>query len=189
MSNIRQRLDALREEIQQEDFLNGRGLANEVNLNIFPYAPEDELTVRAWVSARAAEAHLRCRLHVRNLYEEFLQALQEADVLDACAEVEIADGKENLLEALRGQLSPQELAARLTAEHPQPGQDVLLVCGVGEIFPFLRVHSLLEALQPLLPNRLPVVVMYPGTYDGHYLQLFNKLSPNGYYRAFNLLCQ
>lgn len=189
MSDILQRLDKLRETIQNDDFLNGRGLANEVNLNIFPYAPEDELTVRQWVKARAEEHHLRCNLRVCNLYNEFLTALDEEGVLDVCPDVEKTDGKAALLESLCGQLSPLELAVRIARGNPQPGQDVLLLCGVGEIFPFLRVHSLLEALQPRLPNRLPVVVMYPGTYDGHYLQLFNKLSPNGYYRAFNLLCQ
>jgi len=27
--------------------------------------------------------------------------------------------------------------------------------------------------------------MYPGTFDGNYVRLFDKLTPNPYYRAFN----
>lgn len=189
MSDILQRLERLRDTIQDADFMEGRGLANEVNLRIFSYAPEDELAVRQWVESRRREKHLRCRLHVCNLYGEFLATLQEKEVLEACSEVEERDGREELLQALRELIKPSDMAGRIVSrEDLQPGADVLLICGVGEIFPFLRVHSLLEALQPLIPNRLPVVVMYPGKYDGHYLQLFNKLAPNGYYRAFNLIC-
>ena len=64
--------------------------------------------------------------------------------------------------------------------------DVLLLTGVGEVFPFARVHDLLEAIQPEVPD-IPILVMYPGTFNGRELKLFNKLIPNGYYRAFNAI--
>lgn len=35
MSNLKERLDLLREEIQKQDFLEGKGLSNEVNIRIF----------------------------------------------------------------------------------------------------------------------------------------------------------
>lgn len=59
----------------------------------------------------------------------------------------------------------------------------MVLSGVGKVFPFMRVHSLLEAMQPLF-NDIPVVVFYPGDFDGHYVKLFNKLKANEYYRAF-----
>ena len=65
----------------------------------------------------------------------------------------------------------------------EPG-DVLLITGVGDAFPFMRVHSLLEALQPYFSD-VPILVMYPGEFDGHHLKLFNRLKPNDYYRAFD----
>ena len=67
----------------------------------------------------------------------------------------------------------------------EPG-DVILITGVGEAFPFIRVHALLEAMQPYFSD-VPVLVMYQGTFDGHNVILFNKLEPNPYYRAFNAL--
>ena len=70
-------------------------------------------------------------------------------------------------------------------EPHEPG-DVLLLTGVGEVFPFMRIHSLLEALQPEFPD-IPILVMYPGTYDGRFVRLFDKLEPNPYYRAFNII--
>ena len=50
----------------------------------------------------------------------------------------------------------------------------------------MRVHSLLEAMQPLFTD-VPILVFYPGTFDGHYVKLFNLLKANEYYRAFNSL--
>ena len=64
--------------------------------------------------------------------------------------------------------------------------DLLLITGVGKAFPFIRVHALLNALQEDL-NDKPIVVLYPGTFDGHYVKLFNKLKSNEYYRAFNMI--
>ena len=67
----------------------------------------------------------------------------------------------------------------------EPG-DVILITGVGEAFPFIRVHALREARQPYFSD-VPILVMYPGEFDGHHLKLFNRLQPNDYYRAFNII--
>ena len=61
--------------------------------------------------------------------------------------------------------------------------DVVLLSGVGKVFPFMRVHGLLETMQPLF-NDVPILVLYPGEFDGHYVKLFNRLKANEYYRAF-----
>ena len=37
MSDIKERLDILRGNIQEEDFLLGKGLSNEVNIRMFCY--------------------------------------------------------------------------------------------------------------------------------------------------------
>ena len=63
--------------------------------------------------------------------------------------------------------------------------EVILLTGVGEVFPFIRVHDLLEAMQPHFSR--PILVMYPGSFDGRYVRLFDKLKPNPYYRAFNVV--
>ena len=65
-------------------------------------------------------------------------------------------------------------------------RDVLMLTGVGDVFPFMRVHTLLEALQPYFSD-IPILVIYPGEFDGHYLTLFGKLKANDYYRAFNTI--
>jgi len=34
---------------------------------------------------------------------------------------------------------------------------------------------------------VPILVMYPGEFDGRHVKLFNRLTPNDYYRAFNVI--
>lgn len=40
MSDIKERLDKVRALIQEPEFLEGKGLSNEVNIRIFCYEPE-----------------------------------------------------------------------------------------------------------------------------------------------------
>ena len=75
--------------------------------------------------------------------------------------------------------------SKMPYEPHDPG-DVILITGVGEAFPFIRVHALLDAMQPYFSD-VPILVMYPGKFDGHYVKLFDKLPPNPYYRAFNVI--
>jgi len=46
VSNINEKLDRLRNLIQDQDFLTGKGLSNEVNIRMFCYEPKDEMAVR-----------------------------------------------------------------------------------------------------------------------------------------------
>ena len=56
----------------------------------------------------------------------------------------------------------------------------------GLVWPLLRTHSLLNNLQPVMGNT-PLLLFYPGRYDGQSLRLFGKLKNNNYYRAFKLV--
>ena len=50
MSDIKERLDKVRALIQEPEFLEGKGLSNEVNIRIFCYEPENEMVVRHFVN-------------------------------------------------------------------------------------------------------------------------------------------
>ena len=118
-----------------------------------------------------------------NLYETFLALCDDIDITDAIPEMEEADGKEFLLEQLHSAIGEAEFIEKIQYSPHKVG-DVLMLTGVGDVFPFMRVHTLLEALQPHFSD-IPTLVMYPGTFDGSYVRLFDKLTPNPYYRAFN----
>ena len=65
-------------------------------------------------------------------------------------------------------------------------QDLVLLSGVGSVWPMMRTHSLLNNLHPVMGNT-PLVMFYPGKYDQKTLRLFGKIKIENYYRAFRLI--
>lgn len=183
MADIKARLDNLRIHIQETEFLEGKGLSNEVNIRIFCYNAKDEMTVRQFIDQITTDQSIACHLIECNLYKTFLDLCDDIDIMEAISEMEAADGKEFLLEQLHSAIGEEEFIEKIQYEPHNTG-DVLMLTGVGDVFPFMRVHSLLEALQPHFSD-IPILVMYPGTFDGNYVRLFDRLTPNPYYRAFN----
>ena len=80
MSNLKERLDLLREEIQKDDFLDGKGLSNEVNIRIFCYDPAEEMTVTHFLEQIKTDQSLNCRLIECNLYKTFLSICDDLDI-------------------------------------------------------------------------------------------------------------
>lgn len=185
MADIKERLDKVRDLIEEQDFLDGKGLSNEVNIRIFCYDAKDEMAVKHFISQITTDQNLSCRLIECNLYKIFLDACNDIDILDAVSDMENEDGSEYLLEQLHSTIGEDEFIEKINYT-PHLAGDILLLTGIGEVFPFMRVHSLLEALQPYFSD-VPILVMYPGVFDKHHLKLFNKLKPNDYYRAFNVI--
>ena len=180
-----ERLDGLRNLIQEREFLEGAGLGNEVNIRIFCYDPEDEMAVRFFIEKLMADNNLSCNLIVHNLYKVFLSICNDMKITERVAQLEEDRGQQFVLGHMKRIATNMKFVEKMKYDPHQEG-DVILIAGVGEAFPFIRVHSLLEAMQPYFSD-VPVLVMYPGTFDGHYVKLFNKLRPNSYYRAFNIV--
>ena len=182
MSKINERLDSLKLEIQQPEFLEGKGLSNEVNIRIFCYDAADEMIVRHFTEQLVVDQSLDCHPIERNLYKIFLSICDDKRVTEKASQMEEKKGKDFLFKNLQKFANNKSFVEKMQYEPHEPG-DVLLLTGVGEVFPFMRIHSLLEALQPHFSD-IPILVMYPGTFDKSSLRLFDRLTPNGYYRAF-----
>lgn len=185
MRNIKERLDDLRTKIQEPDFLDGKGLSNEVNIRIFCYEAKDEMTVQHFINQIKTDSSVKCRVIDCNLYKIFLEVCDDLDITDAIPEMEETDGSDFLLEQLQSAVGQEEFIEKIQYSPHERG-DILLLTGVGDAFPFMRVHALLEALQPYFSD-IPILVMYPGEFDGHSLKLFDRLQPNDYYRAFTII--
>lgn len=185
MGDINERLDALRGLIQSREFLEGKGLANEVNIRIFCYDPKSEMAVRHFTEKLAADQSLSCHLIEYNLYNVFLSICDDKRITERIPAQEEKKGKQFILDQLIRLANNTAFIRKMQYEPHRPG-DVILITGVGEAFPFIRVHSLLDAMQPQFSD-VPILVMYPGTFDGRYVKLFDRLKPNPYYRAFNIV--
>ncbi len=187
MRPLPERLDALREMIQSPDFLEGKGLSNEVNIQIFCYDPAKESSVRYFVKELIRDSlagKLKCRLIECDIYKTFLQLCDERGITDVAPEIEESSGSAELVKQLHLAIQTKDFVSKIGEFVPHNPGVVLLLTGVGDAFPFMRVHSLLEALQPCYSD-VPILVMYPGSYNNVSLTLFNKLEANNYYRAFN----
>jgi hypothetical protein len=178
------RSQALRERLGDRDFLRGKGLGNEVAIFMFCYDPALELRARELFSRLKADESLPCRIVEKNLYDVMLERLREKRLLDRMADYERRRGREGVERQIRRICTPEDFA-RACAYEPREDGDVLLITGVGEAYPFVRLHTLLESLQPLVSD-VPIVAAYPGRFDGKTLSLFGKLPAENYYRAFDL---
>ena len=185
MSNIKERLDKVRILIQESDFLEGKGLSNEVNIRIFCYDAKEEMTVRHFVEQIKGDQTLNCRLIECNLYQKFLSICDDKRITKSIPQMEERKGNKFLLNQMHSIATEATFADKIKYEPHERG-DVLMLTGVGEVFPFMRIHSLLEALQPHFSD-IPILVLYPGVFNGRSVKLFDKLRPNDYYRAFNVI--
>ena len=181
MDNVKERLDQIKDLIQQTDFLEGKGLSNEVNIRIFCYNPKEEMIIRHFIKQIEHE-DLNCHLIHHDLYEVFLNICEDKRILSRIPNLEEKKGKDFVRKQLEKSCDAKTFANMMQYDNHQAG-DVIILSGVGKVFPFMRVHALLEAMQ-LLFNSVPILVFYPGEFDGHYVKLFNKLKANEYYRAF-----
>lgn len=188
MKNIHARLDALREKFSDESFLSNRGLSNEVGLYIFAYHPDEEMIVRDFVQTlenQCANEHLPWRVRVFDLYEILLDICRERRILDRIPQMERQRGQEFILAQIQRIAPPQAYIERMRYDHHRHG-DVIVLTGIGRVFPYMRSHNILNNLQHVFDD-IPLVLLYPGEYDGQSLILFERFTDDNYYRAFNIV--
>jgi hypothetical protein len=184
-----ERLNRILPRVVSDEFLSGSGIGNEIAFYIFDYPPEQELKVREYLPTLLDyiprhKPDLRVR-HI-NLFEFVLDYLKKRKLLDKAVLMQQEKGDEALKKALAGPLHETKLGG-MFAEVVRPGeQDLVIITGVGSVWPLLRSHALLNNLHSVM-GRTPLVMFYPGRYDGQSLRLFGKLKNNNYYRAFKLV--
>ena len=190
---LAERLDAIRERLDNDDFLNNRGLGNEIGFYIFDYPPQFELMVREYLALLVGRMTKLGRRFVHlNLFDEMLAMLQERKLLDKAFELEKKKGIDELAKALKGPLEQGRVAQHLVKKMDPSAQEFVLLSGLGQCWPLLRGHSLLNALHAHM-GETPLVLFYPGRYNGLELYPFDldtaEVAPANYYRAFQLVPQ
>jgi len=186
---LNQRLNQILPRLISDEFLSGSGIGNEIAFYIFDYPPEEELRERDFLRTLLEhipkQKHGLRVMHI-NLFDFVIDHLNRRKLLDKAIQLQRDKGDEALKKALAGPLHENKLGS-VFAEVAKPEQhDLVIVSGVGNVWPLLRSHSLLNNLQPVM-GKTPLVLFYPGRYDGQSLRLFGKLKNNNYYRAFRLV--
>ena len=184
-------LGKIESEIGKTSFLNGKGLGNEVSYYVFDYDPKDEILVREYIDKlvkKDKEFGDGYKLKVYDVYDLMIDLLESEGYLEDCFEMEKNDGMNYLVESVNDLLRMND-DNNYFAEYIEkntPEKAIIFLIGVGKIFPFVRSHKILNNLHQSF-NKAPVVMFYPGKYDGQSLELFGEFKDDNYYRAFPLI--
>lgn len=178
-----------------ERFLRMEGLSNEVPFFIYPYEPEHALSV-AKAKKRIKNRLASKGIEVReiNLYDLSVEILKGRGDWDEILEVESGLDKTEFAEMLQSMLNPQQHLAPAIREQLSDGEfDIVFLTGIGEVFPYIRSHNVLNNLQSIVVGK-PMLMFFPGHYEqydtlGSSLVLFGRLKDDQYYRAKNILEQ
>ncbi len=188
-TSFENRLNQVIDRLLSKELLSNAGLGNEIGFYIFDYAPEQELQVRRFIETIKDQLGKRrpdlCFVHV-NLFQLIIDYLRERKLLDKAFQMQKDKGDAALFKALKGPLHEQKIAAYFVRTVEPDSKDLILLSGIGNAWPLLRSHTLLNSLHPLIPDT-PLVVFYPGQYDGQGLRLFGRIKERNYYRAFRLV--
>ena len=190
--NIAERFDHLFNLISSERFLQKEGLGNEVPFFICPFPPQEAVKMQKMVGqlARKLEQNGVGVLDI-NLYDLSIELLRKREIWERILQIEEDVSKERLQELFQGVLDPEtHLVPAIGRKMESRPFDVMFITGVGEVFPYIRSHNILNNLQSTAGEK-PMVMFFPGTYtqsleSGASLDLFGRLHHDKYYRAFNI---
>ncbi len=191
-NTITERFNHLLLVMSSHRFLKMQGIGNEVPFFIFSYKPSEMFEMKQLENNLITQLELKSvRVLKIDLYDLSIEMLKERGIWDQILEIEATVSKQELLELFEGVLDPKKnlipaMLSKMNLQH----FDILIVTGIGEVYPYIRTHNLLENLQSTAKNA-PTVFFFPGSYTpslekGFMLNLFDLPSGNNYYRAFDI---
>lgn len=189
----KERAEHLFKVVTSQRFLTKQGLGNEVPFFICPYPAEEGLSmVEDRLDLVTRITHAGIGVLDLSLYDLSLGILEERGILDQILEIEPDTDKGEIRELLQSVLDPKaNLIPRIGDAIEAAPHEVIFLSGVGEVYPYIRSHNVLNNLQSTAKDK-PTVLFFPGSYThalatGASLDLFERLHDDKYYRAFNIL--
>lgn len=188
---IYERLDKIMPRILEKRFRENKGLGNEIGYYIFDYDPKDELLVRehiSFIKQKINSESSEVQIKEFDLYEIMIEVLEQKGYLAKVMDMEAAKGSDKVI-------NPIKKTLRLTQKNDLivdyikknvTRNDIVFLTGVGKAWPIIRSHTVLNNLHSAIDN-VPVVMFFPGRYDGQELRLFDEFKDDNYYRAFKLV--
>lgn len=193
MHKLENRLNLLEDKIKQPNFRQNKGLGNEVGYYVFDYPAEQELIVRervGYLTNKYESSIHDFKIVVFDLYDIIIDLLIQEGFLEICEEFEKTKGLKEITKAVNEMLRMEEdnqsneVLAHIKNNTPEDA--IVFLTGVGKCFPILRSHKILNNLHQFVDD-VPVVMFFPGKYDGQSLMLFSEIKDDNYYRAFKIV--
>ena len=182
--------------LSSDRFLKMEGLGNDVAHFIYDYDPTWALDVER--AKKRIKTKLDTELGIKvfeiNLYDLCVNLHRKRNVWDRVLAAEPAMDKSEFLKMLQNMLDPQmHLAPAIKELMAAESFQILFLTGIGEVFPFVRSHTVLNNLQTIVSDK-PMLMFFPGRYEvsatqGSALVLFGQLKDDSFYRAKRILDQ
>lgn len=192
MTDTTKKLEHLREKIKTSDFQHSRGLSNEVSYYILAYDPEDAPMVSESIVNMKNQLNketVGVDIVEFNVYQIMWELIDQMGIRDEAIKMETEDGIDYLAEQLNNALemtnSENELVKYMENKLGDRTDVVVFVTGIGQVYPLLRAHKILNTMHQIIDN-IPVVLFYPGKYDRLSLSMFGEAKEDNYYRAFQI---
>ena len=185
--DLAEKFDHLFKVISSKSFLRKEALGGEIPFFIAAYQAKQELEVERSIKMliRKLDTNGVSVLEI-NLYDLVCEILDEKGGMERMFRVEKSRSKDKFLRALQSSLNiHQVLMPKIQSKIEAANANVYLLTGIGQVFPFIRSHNVLNNLQNIA-KEAPTIAFFPGDYNGHTLNLFGLLKDDNYYRAFNI---
>ena len=188
---FQEKLDGIWKRISDPVFLANKGTANEVRYYVVDYEPCDELIVRQKIidlKRKNNPVNDGFTIYEYDIYDLVMQMLEEKGYIEKCIKFEESKGREYLYNAITKMLrltNDNNLIVNYISNNT-PEKSVVFLTGVGKIYPYVRAHNILNNLHQVF-DRVPVVMFYPGSWNGQSLSLYGTINDGNYYRAFPLI--
>ena len=173
------RLDAIWNRISSREFLENKGVANEVRYYVFDYEACDEQIMRQKIKDLLARNNPESdgfQIVEYDIYKLILSILEERGYVDKCIRFEKEKGREYLYNAISKLLrltTDNNLIVNRIMENT-PENSVVFLTGIGKVYPFVRAHNVLNNLHQVF-DKVPVIMFYPGNWNGRNYVLSRKL--------------
>lgn len=190
-ATLEDRLNKAESLMSKPAFRQNKGLGNEVGYYVFDYPAQYELYVRErieYIRKKNEDSMDDYQVVVFDLYDIIIDILKTKGYLEKCYEFEKKKGFERITKSVGNMLritSADSLIVKHIKENT-PEKAIVFLVGIGKCYPILRSHTVLNNLHQVI-DHVPVVMFYPGKYDGQTLMLFSEIKDDNYYRAFKLV--
>ena len=173
--------------VQMDKFLKMEALGGEIPFFISAYNPQQELEVSKAIKGLKNKLETSgLKVLELNLYTIAMELLDAELGIGEIFNLEKEMEKDDFKSALQSVLDiRQVMIPALKTKIDEDKFDLYFVTGIGQVYPFLRSHNILNNLQNIA-KEAPTLMFFPGIYNGHSLELFGRLKDDNYYRAFNI---
>lgn len=187
MEDIVKKFEHLYKVISTKEFLRMESLGGEIPFFISAHSPQQQVEVDRAIKG------LKNKLETNgipvlelNLYDLSLEILDNELGKGEIFELERNMDKQEFKEALQSTLNINEvLIPKIKSLIDNSTAKVYFLTGIGQVFPFIRSHNVLNNLQNVA-KKAPTVLFFAGDYNGLSLELFGLMKDDNYYRAFNI---